>query len=59
MPSALNLADEVSRGLSIKRFVNSNRWISGPDFLCDFKTDWPEDICSEIVPEENEKPQLR
>ena len=46
VPSALNPADEVSRGLSIKRFVNSNYWISEPDFLHDSNTD----ICSEIVP---------
>ena len=55
VPSALNPADEVSRGLSVKRFVNSNYWISGHDFLCDSNTDWPEAICSEIVPKENVK----
>ena len=57
VPSALNPADEVSRGLSVKRFVNSNYWISGPDFLRDSNMDWPEDICSEIVPKENAKQQ--
>ena len=57
MPSALNPADEVCRGLKVKRIVNLNHWISGPKFLCNSKTNWLEDMCLESVSKENVKPQ--
>ena len=38
--SRLNPADEVSRGLSAKELVKSDRWLSGPKFLTE-EEQWP------------------
>ena len=39
--SANNPADDASRGLSADAFLNSKRWIDGPDFLWTSETEWP------------------
>ena len=39
--SANNPADDASRGLSADAFLNSKRWIDGPDFLWKSETEWP------------------
>lgn len=39
--SKLNPADDASRGLNIEAFLNSKRWINGPDFLSHNETQWP------------------
>ena len=41
VPSDLNPADDLSRGLSADDMVHNRRWISGPSFLHDEESKWP------------------
>ena len=41
IPSQINPADEVSRGISAKRLVKSGKWLTGPDFLYKSQDQWP------------------
>jgi hypothetical protein len=38
----LNPADFASRGLTAVKFLKSNSWINGPDFLWKPRSSWPE-----------------
>ncbi|XP_068704648.1 uncharacterized protein [Montipora foliosa] len=40
--TALNPADDASRGLAVNAIINKNRWIRGPDFLWHDEMSWPE-----------------
>ena len=40
METALNTADEGSRGMSPKDFVDKSEWIRGPDFLKEPVESW-------------------
>ena len=40
--SASNPADEGSRGLNARHFLQKSRWIKGPDFLWESENHWPE-----------------
>ena len=40
METALNTADEGSRGMSPKDFVEKSEWIKGPDFLKEPVESW-------------------
>ena len=40
--SASNPADEGSRGLNGRHFLQKSRWIKGPDFLWESGNPWPE-----------------
>ena len=44
VPSALNPADDVSRGVTAKSFVRSSKWLSGPDFLWRVPNEWPKQL---------------
>ena len=39
--TALNPADDASRGMAVNAIVNKNRWIRGPDFLWHDEMSWP------------------
>ena len=39
--SALNPADDASRGLGAGALLHSKRWLSGPDFLSQPESQWP------------------
>ncbi|CAB4021922.1 uncharacterized protein LOC110248158 [Paramuricea clavata] len=39
--SALNPADDASRGLKMSRFLENKRWINGPSFLWKATDEWP------------------
>ena len=39
--TALNPADDASRGLAVNTIINKSRWIRGPDFLWHDKMSWP------------------
>ena len=39
--SALNPADDASRGLTMSRFLENKRWINGPSFLWKAMDEWP------------------
>lgn len=36
-----NPADDASRGLSVQKFLDNRRWLSGPEFLWREKYTWP------------------
>ena len=38
----LNVADDISRGLSAEALINNTRWKKGPDFLWKTEDHWPE-----------------
>ena len=44
VPSELNPADEVSRGVTVKHFIKSSVWICGPEFLGKSCKEWPEQL---------------
>ena len=48
VPSRLNPADEVSRGVSAQSFVKSSRWLTGPEFLLKPENHWPEQLKDKI-----------
>ena len=37
-----NSADEASRGMTAKAFLENSKWISGPDFLWQTEDNWPQ-----------------
>jgi hypothetical protein len=39
--SEVNPADDCSRGLSIEKFLETKRWLCGPEFLSRPKSEWP------------------
>ena len=41
VPTNINPADDVSRGLIVKELLNSERWFRGPEFLWEDKSSWP------------------
>ena len=41
MPTNINPADDVSRGLTVKELLNSEQWFRGPAFLWEDKSSWP------------------
>ena len=41
VPTKLNHADEVSRGVQANKFVKKSKWLSGPDFLRLPTQEWP------------------
>ena len=44
VPSALNPADKVSRGVSAEALVESARWLTGPEFLHSLSEEWPQNL---------------
>ena len=47
VPTNLNPADDCSRGISVKKFLNRSRWIRGPEFLWGPESQWPTNILEE------------
>ena len=41
VPTRLNPADSVSRGISVKKLMRSGMWFTGPDFLRSGEDCWP------------------
>ena len=41
VPTAENPADDCSRGLTVQKFLQNQRWIQGPDFLYPTEDQWP------------------
>ena len=50
VPSQLNPADEVSRGMSAKRLVEKGKWLTGPEFLCKEQDKWPTEEVAVALP---------
>lgn len=44
IPSALNPADKISRGMSTEELLNSKTWLDGPPFLLNDEELWPPDF---------------
>ena len=49
VPSRLNPADEVSRGVPAKTFTRSSCWLTGPDFLLEPDSEWPKQLNNQFV----------
>ena len=47
VPSKLNPADEISRGVSPEKFSKFNIWLSGPPFLTESSENWPQQFDGE------------
>ena len=41
VPTNINPADDVSRGLTVKELLSNERWFRGPAFLWEKKSSWP------------------
>ena len=41
VPGRLNVADLCSRGTGVDAFLDNKEWLSGPSFLYNEKSDWP------------------
>ena len=50
VPSKLNPADEVSKGLPAGTFVRSSRWLTGPEFLLKSKNESPDQLEGKLSP---------
>nr|CAB3263162.1 uncharacterized protein LOC104265735 [Phallusia mammillata] len=60
VPTALNPADDASRGCTVKAFLQNKRWFTGPSFLGSDERHWPTNpVNTKDVPEEylNMKPK--
>ena len=44
VPTAENPADDVTRGQSVKQFLKSKKWLTGPEFLLKEKKERPSQI---------------
>ncbi|XP_077966576.1 uncharacterized protein LOC144420798 [Styela clava] len=61
VPSKINLADDASRGLSLKTLINKSRWLLAPEFLWKNEDSWPlicedkTDLPDEFQPIERKK----
>ena len=44
VPSEINPADEVSRGVKSELFVKSSDWLQGPQFLWESRESWPKQL---------------
>ncbi|KAL0177460.1 hypothetical protein M9458_026354, partial [Cirrhinus mrigala] len=53
-----NPADDASRGLSVQKFLDNQRWIHGPEFLWKQKHTWPAD-CTEAVSLSQDDPEVK
>ena len=53
VPSEVNVADDVSRGLQVDQLVMSKRWINGPEFLWSDTQVWPEQPTRSNVPDKD------
>ena len=42
MESGSNTADEASRGMNAREFMQKSQWIKGPDFLWQAEDHWPQ-----------------
>ncbi len=41
VPTSMNPADDVSRGLTVEELLRKERWFRGPEFLWERETSWP------------------
>ena len=44
VPSELNPADEISRGVTVQDVINNSKWLNGPMFLRKNEESWPSDL---------------
>ena len=48
-PGSLNPADDCSRGLDVQRFLEKERWMQGPKFLCEKEDKWPANKKQDVI----------
>ena len=58
VPTNINPADNISRGLTMKELLNNERWFRGPAFLWENKSSWPINPVS-LANISDEDPELR
>ena len=56
--SALNPADQASRGLTAEKFIQSKTWTQGPDFLLEPESEWPKQLDQNVATTE-EDPEIK
>lgn len=49
VPSKLNPADDISRGLSAKDLVHNERWWTGPSYIQLNEKEWPQEVPSKDI----------
>ncbi len=59
IPSALNAADDATRGLQLCKLTASSRWQRGPDFVYDAEEKWPERRFQQVAEPQEECKQVR
>jgi hypothetical protein len=59
IPSALNPADDATRGLQLCKLGPTSRWQSGPDFLHEGEEKWPERRFERVAEPQEECKQVR
>ncbi|KAL9958369.1 hypothetical protein ACROYT_G035375 [Oculina patagonica] len=58
VPTKINPADDVSRGLTAEELLRKERWFRGPEFLWERETSWP--ICRDSLPSiSDEDPEVK
>lgn len=56
IPTKLNPADLISRGVASEKLLSSSLWWHGPEFLTKHSTEWPESKPAFVREEAEEKP---
>ena len=59
IPTELNSADYVTRGLTADEFLNKDTWLNGPDFLQSSEDQWPENKVEKLQASDNEERKIK
>ena len=59
VPTELNPADYVTRGLTADELLNKDTWLNGPDFLQSSEDQWPENKVEKIQASENGERKIK
>ena len=59
VPTELNPADYVTRGLTADELLNKDTWLNGPDFLQSSEDQWPENKVEKLQASENEERKIK
>ena len=59
VPTELNPADYVTRGLTAVELLNKDTWLNGPEFLKTCENQWPENKVEKLQAAEKEERKLK
>ena len=54
VPTNVNPADLLSRGVDVRNLIKNEKWWNGPNFMCDPPEDWPENKIDQLLPHDKE-----